>query len=119
MSQRTSKRSHRVSDLIHREIATILQRETNDLRLNKISITEVVVAPDLRNARIFYTLFDRDERLETAKALDKGVGFLRQRLAEKVALRYVPKLHFIFDENLENAEQLASLLHRIKEVDED
>ena len=73
-----SKRSRQVGDLIHRELALILMRETNDARLNKISITEVDAAPDLRSVRVFYTLLDETDLADTQKALTKGAGFLRQ-----------------------------------------
>jgi ribosome-binding factor A len=119
MKQRApSKRSRQVGDLIHRQLAVILKRETNDLRLNKISITEVSASPDLRNARIFYTLLNESDRDDTQKALEKGSGFLRQCLAEKVALRRVPRLEFVYDQNLENAVKLASILHKIDMRDE-
>lgn len=112
------KRPRQVGDLIHRELATILKRETNDARLNQLTITEVDVTPDLRAARIYFTLLDANKVPETQRALTKGTGFLRQRLAEKVALRYVPKLIFKFDDNLERAEHLSSLLSDIKPKDE-
>lgn len=114
-----SKRSRQVGDLIHRQLAVILKRETNDARLNKISITEVSASPDLRNARIFYTLLDEADLEDTKKAIAKGAGFLRQCLAEKVALRYVPKLEFVYDKNLQNAEKLASILYNIDVPKED
>lgn len=112
--QEISKRPQQVADLIHRTLAVSLQRETNDPRLNKISITEVNVSPDLRNARIYYTLLDKTDLKDVTKALDKGAGFLRQCLAKQVGLRYVPKLEFLYDENLEHAEELAALLSQIK-----
>ncbi len=114
-----SKRSRQVGDLIHRELAMILQRETNDLRLHKISITEVDAAPDLRAVRVFYTLLDESDLEDTQKALTKGAGFLRQVLAEKVDLRRVPKLEFVYDKNLQNANKLASILYKIDVPDSD
>jgi ribosome-binding factor A len=114
-----SKRSRQVGDLIHRELAMSLKRDTNDARLHKISITEVNASPDLRNARVFYTLLDEADLEDTKKALAKGVGFLRQCLAERVALRRVPNLEFVYDKNLQNAEKLASILYKIDVPDED
>lgn len=113
-----SKRSRQVGDLIHRELAVILKRDTNDVRLHKISITEVNTSPDLRNARIFYTLLNESDLEDTKNALTKGSGFLRQCLAERVALRYVPRLEFIYDKNLQTAEKLTSILHNIKVRDD-
>lgn len=108
-----SKRSRQVSDLIHRDLAFILRREINDNRLNQISITEVNVSPDLRNARVYYTLLDDSQLEEVKKALTKGTGFLRHALADKITLRYVPKLEFVYDKNLEQAEQLSSLINKL------
>lgn len=114
-----SKRSRQVSDLIHRDLAFILRRETNDTRLNQISITEVSVSPDLRNARVYYTLLDDSQLEEVKNALAKGTGFLRHALADKITLRYVPKIEFIYDKNLEQAEQLSSLINKLDVNDEE
>lgn len=118
MTREPSKRPQQVSDLVHRTLAVALQRETNDPRLNKISITEVNVSPDLRNARIYYTLLNRNELKEVEKALTKGSGFLRQCLAKQVGLRYVPKLEFLYDDHLQHAEALGNLLSGIQVSDE-
>ncbi len=113
-----SKRPQQVADLIHKTLAVALQRETNDPRLTKISITEVNVSPDLRNARIYYTLLNKNELKPIEKALAKGAGFLRHCLAQQVGLRYVPKLEFLYDDNLQHAEELGKLLSQIKVNDE-
>lgn len=118
MTREPSKRPQQVADLIHRTLAVSLQRETNDPRLGKISITEVNVSPDLRNARVYYTLLNKNELKTVEKALAKGAGFLRQCLAQQVGLRYVPKLEFLYDDNLQHAEELAILLAEIKVADE-
>ena len=113
-----SKRPQQVGDLIHRTLAVALQRETNDPRLAKISITEVNVSPDLRNARVYYTLLEKNELKAIEKALAKGTGFLRHCVAQQVGLRYVPKLEFLYDDNLQHAEELGNLLAQIKVSDE-
>lgn len=119
MSREPSKRPQQVADLIHRTLAVALQRETNDVRLNKISITEVNVSPDLRNARIYYTLLAERDRKSVEKALEKGAAFLRHCLSQQVELRYVPKLEFLYDDNLQHAEQLGTLLSQIKISDDE
>ena len=113
-----SKRPQQVAELIHKTLALALQRETNDPRLTKISITEVNVSPDLRNARVYYTLLDKNELKGIEKALAKGTGFLRHCVAQQVGLRYVPKLEFLYDDNLQHAEELGNLLAQIKVSDE-
>ena len=108
-----SKRSQQLSDLVHRALALCLQRETNDPRLHKMSITEVDVSPDLRRARIYYTLLDTTELSQIEKALLKGARFLRQCLAERTELRYVPQLEFLYDHHLRHAESLSHLISQI------
>lgn len=114
-----SKRSRQVGDLIHRQLALSLKRDTNDVRLHKISITEVDASPDLRNARVFYTVLDEADLEDIKKALAKGVGFLRQCLADNVVLRRIPRLEFVYDKNLQNAEKLTSILYKIDLPEED
>ncbi len=108
-----AKRPRQVSDLIHRELAMILQRETNDQRLTKLSITEVDVSPDLRLARVYYTVLDQQDLNDIKKALLKGASFLRQSVAKKIGLRYMPKLEFVYDDNLDKAEKLTHIIQKL------
>jgi ribosome-binding factor A len=113
MSNLQSKRPRRVAELVQREVAMILQQHIGDPRLKEVHITAVQMSPDLRSARIFFTLHDLAKRSSVEKALSKAKGHIRHLLAEKVGLRYIPQLEFRYDEVLLHAEHINHLLEDI------
>lgn len=111
MSQ-PSKRSRQIADLIHTQIALLLKKEVNDPRLHQLSITMVRVSPDLANADIYFVLPDVIELSQVKQALTKAKGYLRHRLAERVELRYVPKLNFLYDKALDEGCKISGLIEQ-------
>ncbi len=77
-----------------------------------LTIASVEVSSDLSNAKIYYTLFDRDEREETQEALVKAAGFLRRRLAASMTTRSVPTLRFYYDDSAEQGAKLSALIDK-------
>ncbi len=113
-----SKRNRQVADMIQRELALALRQEIKDPRLANLNITDVVLSPDFRHAKIYFTLV-KDEDLEGAKiALQRGAGHFRHILAEKLALRYTPALAFYYDQTILKAERLSKLLAETEKKDE-
>lgn len=111
--QEPSMRNRRVADLIHRAVAQLMKTEVSDPRLTKMMITTVDLSPDLKNARIFYTLPDDVNREEVTKVLKKAAGFVRHELSARVELRYTPQVSFRYDESIARAQHLMSLMEDI------
>ena len=111
------KRSDRVADLLHREIAEMVFRRLKDPRVANITISGVKVADDLRNARIFFCIMGLDVDEATRKnalaGLDKAKGFIRQELGRRLSLRYVPQLEFEFDTSFEYGDKMERLLKEL------
>ena len=112
-SKKPSIRVKRVADLIKRELAHILRKEINDPRLKLVSLTLVNISPDLKNARVYYTIPDKEAVAEVDNVLNKASGFIRSELASRSELRYVPKMLFIHDKKLSHAEDLVSLITQV------
>lgn len=119
MNNEFAKRPRQVGDMIQREVAVILQREVSDPRLSQVSITSVSLSPDLKNARIYFTLLDNSNLSEVMKALEKASGFIRHCVATRTSLRYTPRLEFSFDQTLESAERMTRMLQDLPAPDED
>lgn len=105
-----SNRPKRVAKLIQHELTLLLRHEAKDPRFNAVTITEVDVSPDLKNAKIYFTLLDELKKEETQKALNKAAGYLRRELAPILQLRVVPQLFFHYDDSLIRAEKISKLL---------
>lgn len=110
-----NQRQLRVGEAIRHAMAAIFQRGDvpwpREFSVPIITITEVSVSPDLRNATIYFLTMGGAERTETEKMLSILTGFFRHELASAVRLRYVPNLKFKGDTSLENASKIEALLH--------
>ncbi len=119
---REYKRSQRVGDHIQKELATIIQMPVRDAGLGLVTISAVDLSTDLAYAKIFVTCLgiDIDSISDRAKALamlnDNAAQF-RHQLSKILTTRTVPKLQFMFDENLEQANRLTSLIDSLHTED--
>lgn len=111
------KRSDRVADLLHREIAELVFRRLKDPRVANITISGVKVTGDLRHARIFFCIMGRDADEATQKSaltgLNNAKGFLRSELGRRLSLRYVPQLDFEYDTSFEYGDKMERLLKEL------
>jgi ribosome-binding factor A len=115
-SRERSHRSERVADQIRRELALLLEREVKDPRVGFVTVTDVAVTPDLRNARVAITVLgEGGKEKETLKGLAAAHGFLRRELAQRLGLRHTPELAFHLDRTLESEHRIEDLLSRIRE----
>jgi len=113
----TSNRPERVGQEIQAAIANILARgELKDPRIGYITLTGVKVSPDLKTARVFYSMIGTEEqRKDTQKGLEAAKGFIRREVTEAVNLRVSPEIFFSFDESLERGDRIERLLREVKE----
>lgn len=108
---KSTKRPSQVAEVIQHNLVLLLARSTQDPRLKALSITGVDVSPDLKLARVYFTLLDKAKELEDVKkSLKKATGFFRAQLAQALELRYMPRLDFIYDKTLDSAERITQLL---------
>lgn len=112
-----SQRQLRVGELIRKVLAEVFLRgeiQDPDLDGALLSIAEVSVSPDLRNATVFVaSLGDADDVLLLA-ALQRNRKFVRGLVARRVDLRYMPDLRFKMDDSLGQAERIDELLRSPK-----
>ena len=113
----THSRPERVGQEIQAAIAQLLARgELHDPRIGYITLTGVKVSPDLRVARVFYSMIGTPEqREETQRGLEAAKGFVRREVASVVKLRVAPEIFFSFDESLETGDKIDRLLREVKE----
>lgn len=108
-------RTQRVSEAIREELSEIVSYEMDDPRIGAADITEVLVSPDLRHARVRLHLPGGGaEREGTLQALDGARHYLRRELAGRLRLYRVPELHFEADLETASTGRVASLLRRAR-----
>jgi len=102
MRRSDSRRAHRLGDLVMREVASMLVLETADPRLELVTISGVRMNTDLTVAEVLYSAAgDEKRKAEIEKALHKASGFLRGKLGQRLRIKKVPELRFIYDDFLE------------------
>jgi len=105
------KRLERVNQLMKEEIGILLQRELKDPRLGFVSVTEVDVTPDLRQARVYCSVLGPEEQwVASFQALRSARGFIRNWLRRHLDLRVTPELSFRPDRSMEHAARMQVLL---------
>ena len=110
------KRKLRVDELILREISLILH---TDYRAEAVftTVTQVDVAPDLRHARVFYSVLGGEKREREAETLFRvRASEIRRKVGRKVVLKYLPFFDFIRDNSLERG---FDLIEKLDELDND
>ena len=112
-------RRGRINDEVQKALSEIL-REVKDPRVSSafISITGAEVTPDLKFAKIYYSLLgadgDKEKEKKVAEGLKSSNGYIRRALARAVDLRQTPELTFILDRSGANGAYISSLLHKVE-----
>lgn len=106
----SGKRPTRVAVLLRECLALILLYKCADPRLKELTVTEVEMSPDLKQARVYYVAREGVAAAEVQAALNKALGFIKQEVAREHLLRVMPEFFFLPDEGLDRAARLERLL---------
>lgn len=116
--RKETNRPRRVAELIHRELAPLI-RTLDDARTHQATITYVDVAPDLKSARVYFTLLAGEAGAEPVlAAFQRAAKHLRRELAARVSLRVIPELRFHFDASIERGDRLTRLIEKAVHEDQ-
>jgi ribosome-binding factor A len=96
------------------EIADILLRKIKDPRIGFVTVTDVAVADDLRNATVFISVYDAD-RSTMLKVLEGASAFIRSELGRRMRMKFIPELLFRYDDSLERGNHIMELLRHVDE----
>jgi ribosome-binding factor A len=105
----TSGRPHRVAELLRERLALILLHKCADPRLQELTLTQVEMSPDLKQARVYYAARPQADDTQVRQALDKALGFIKQEVARENLFRLMPEIIFLPDRGLDEAERLEQL----------
>ncbi|HSG78056.1 MAG TPA: 30S ribosome-binding factor RbfA [Acidimicrobiia bacterium] len=112
-------RMRRVNETLREIIADELER-LKDPGLGFVTITGVDTAPDLRTAKVYYSVLgDEDQAQQTADALHRAAKRIRAVVGGQVRMKYLPELDFLPDEAIERGIRIEALLREIREEHDD
>ncbi len=103
----------RLGHILTEEISKIISEEIKDEDINFVTITAVDISSDLSYAKVYFTnLIDKD-RDKVIKALNKASSFIRSQLFDRVEIRKMPELTFIYDESIEYGQKIEKIIEDI------
>lgn len=109
------RRPERVAEMLREEISEIVSYELDDPRVQTVTVTDVRVADNLRDASV-YVLVEGDEtEIKAAlNALQHAAPYIRKQVAISMNLRHAPVIHFVRDTVEERAQRVDALLEEIE-----
>ncbi|MBQ2946400.1 MAG: 30S ribosome-binding factor RbfA [Bacilli bacterium] len=106
-------KNERINSNLQKEISYIIANEVKNPNIKFVTITACDVTSDLSYARVYFTTLG--DHIETIKGLKSAKGYIRKTLSDRVELRHIPELDFIYDESIEYGKKIEE---KIKEINE-
>lgn len=107
----------KITALIKDELSLIFLHKVQDPKLGFLTITNVKVTPDLKSAKVYVSVFEKEAREETLEKLNELRTMIRTELAHRVKLRRVPEINFYIDDTLDFVEKVEGIFKEIHKND--
>ena len=109
-----SNRIGRINEELQRELSSLI-RTLKDPRVQQsmVSVTKVEATGDLRYAKVYISVLDKDKSKETLKGLKSAGGYLRREIGSRLQLRYTPELVFTLDDSIAYGARMYDLLRSL------
>jgi ribosome-binding factor A len=105
------RRPERLAETLREEIGEVVGFELDDPRVEMVTVTDVSVSDDLRDAKVYVLIDGTEDEIKSAlRALQHAATFVRQQVAMNLSMRFAPHLHFVRDSAEENAARISSIL---------
>ena len=115
-----SQRQLRVGEELRHLISNALHRETfydAVLESNNITVTEVNVSPDLKNAKVFIMPLGGENKIEVLESLNRIKVYIQKLISSEIQLRQIPILIFVIDTTFEYANKIDNIIKNINKND--
>lgn len=99
------------------EISMIIKEEIKDPDIEFVTITSCDISSDLSYAKVYFTCLNDKRREEILKSLNKASGFIRKELCNRIEIRKMPEITFVYDNSIEYGNKIEHILEEIKKED--
>jgi len=99
------------------EISSIIQEEIKDPDIKFVTITSCSISSDLSYAKVYFTCLNDEKRDVILKDLNRASGFIRKELCDRIEIRKMPEISFVYDESIEYGNKIEQILEEIKKDD--
>lgn len=107
----------RLGHVFTEEISKIIKTEIRDESIGFISITYTKISSDLSYAKVYFTVLDLERKDEIENKLNNASKFIRSNLFDRVEIRKMPELTFVYDESVEYGNKIEHIIDEIKKED--
>jgi ribosome-binding factor A len=113
------RRPERLAEALREQITEIVGYEMDDPRLQAVTVTDVRVSENMRDAKVFVVVQGDESEIRAAfKALQNAATFVRQQVALSLDLRHAPHINFMRDTVEENAVRVDNLIQHLTQKGE-
>ena len=109
-----SNRIGRNNEEIQRELSALIPAVKDPRVSGMISVTAVETTPDLRYAKAYISVLDKENGERVLKGLRSASGWLRRELGSALKLRYTPELVFQLDDSIDKGAHILELLRSVE-----
>ncbi len=116
----TKNRARRLGELLKEEISEILLKEVKDPRIGFVSLTDVEVSGDLRHAKVYVSVFGKEEeKEETMAGLEQATNYIRKLVGERIKTYHTPEIIFRYDDSIEHGVHISKLIDKVRQKDKE
>ena len=105
----------RINSSLVEQISYIIAHDVKKPDINFVTITGAKVTSDLSLAKIYFTVLDQSKIKETLSALKDASGYIRHELRERIEIRQIPELEFVYDESIEYGNKIEKIIDKLHE----
>ncbi len=108
-----------VEKMLKRKLGSLMLKKLSDPRARKVTITQIEVTPDLKEARIGITDLDGEtyEDEEILEVMEEARSFLRGEIGRTTDIRHIPELQFYLDDSIDRSIKINSIIEKAREED--
>ena len=108
-------RIEKLQELIKQEMSKMLLTDLKDPRIGFVTVTDVEMTGDLREAKIYVSIMGGEEKVkDSLEGLNSALGFIRREIGHRIRLRFTPEISFELDTSLDYGDHIQKLLLQVE-----
>ncbi len=115
-----SQRSNQVAEELRKIVSTIFLEDLADPRLGFVTITRCEITPDLKYAKVFYSVLgDQKQKDYTAEVIKEHSSHIRRLAVERINMKFAMEIRFELDPSIEESFRLGEIFKKIHHEDKE
>ena len=108
-------RVEKLQELIKQEMSKMLLTDLKDPRIGFVTVTDVEMTGDLREAKIYVSIMGGEEQVKNSlEGLQSALGFIRREIGQRIKIRFTPEISFALDASLDYGDHIQKLLLQVE-----